>query len=92
MRIRLVLSALFLLPSIGTSQPPRSRDCGRNVPRRRRVTHFDAPKPRPGDDQHGMLPDIAVNRELLIPYQAEADPVLAFALAHIRKSRENPRR
>ena len=54
-------------------------------------THFNAPKPRPGDDQHGVLPDIAVNRELLIPYRAEADPVLAFTLAHIRKNRENPR-
>ena len=54
-------------------------------------THFNAPKPRPGDDQHGVLPAVAVNRELLVPYRAEADPVLAFTLAHIRKNRENPR-
>jgi hypothetical protein len=39
-----------------------------------------------------VLPDVAVNRGLLVPYQTEADPVLAFALAHIRQSRENPRR
>jgi hypothetical protein len=37
-------------------------------------THFNAPKPRPGDDQHGVLPAVAVNRELLVPYRAEADP------------------
>jgi hypothetical protein len=53
--------------------------------------HFNAPKPRPGDDEHGVLPDVAVNRELLVPYRTEADPVLAFALAHIRQSRERPR-
>jgi len=55
-------------------------------------THFNAPKPTPGDDQHGVLPDVAVNRELLVPYMREADPVLAFTLAHIRQNRENRRR
>jgi hypothetical protein len=38
-----------------------------------------------------VLPAVAVNRELLVPYMTEADPVLAFTLAHIRKNRENPR-
>jgi C-terminal processing protease CtpA/Prc len=54
--------------------------------------HFNAPKPRPGDDEHGVLPDVAVNRELLVPFRKETDPMLAFALAYIRKSRENPPR
>ena len=48
-------------------------------------THFNAPKPRPGDDRHGVLPDVPVTRELLVPYQGEADPVLSFTLAYIRK-------
>jgi C-terminal processing protease CtpA/Prc len=54
--------------------------------------HFNAPKPRPGDADHGVLPDVAVNRELLVPFRKEADPVLAFTLAHIRENRKNPRR
>jgi C-terminal processing protease CtpA/Prc len=54
-------------------------------------THFNAPKPRPGDDEHGVLPDVAATSELLVPYQSDADPVRAFTLAHIRKSRANPR-
>jgi hypothetical protein len=31
-------------------------------------------KALPGDDERGVLPDIAVNRELLIPYKDEPDP------------------
>jgi C-terminal processing protease CtpA/Prc len=31
-------------------------------------TPFNAPKPRPGDDQHGVLPDVAVDRELLLAF------------------------
>jgi hypothetical protein len=52
-------------------------------------THFNAPKPRPDDDEHGVLRDVAATRELLIPYQSKADPVPAIALAHIRQNRAN---
>lgn len=44
-------------------------------------------KPRPGDDEHGILPDIPMTSELLRPYQDEDDPVLAFTLDHIKKTR-----
>ena len=44
-------------------------------------------KPRPGDDEHGIIPDIPMTSELLKPYQSEDDPVLAFTLDHIKKTR-----
>ena len=44
-------------------------------------------KPRPGDDEHGVIPDIPMNAKLLRPYQKEDDPVLAFTLDHIKKTR-----
>jgi hypothetical protein len=46
------------------------------------VSHklFRGPKPRPGDDEHGVLPDVPLNRDLLAPYRSEADPVLAYML------------
>lgn len=47
-------------------------------------------KPRPGDDEHGVLPDIPVNIKLLQAYQNEEDPVLAFALDQVRKTRQKP--
>ena len=42
-----------------------------------------APKPRPDDDRHGVLPDIPLDRKLLAPYAKEADPALAYALKSI---------
>ncbi|MCX6376440.1 MAG: S41 family peptidase, partial [Armatimonadetes bacterium] len=48
---------------------------------------FFCPKPRPGDDEHGVLPDIPMSDKLLRAYQKEDDPVLAFTLDHIRKTR-----
>ena len=53
------------------------------------VSHkqFFPPKPKPGDDEHGMRPDIPMSAELLAPYRKEADPVLTFTVAYIRKAR-----
>jgi C-terminal processing protease CtpA/Prc len=48
---------------------------------------FRALKPRPGDAEHGVIPDIAVTRDLLRPYRRESDPVLAFAVVRIRERR-----
>jgi hypothetical protein len=42
-------------------------------------------QPQPGDDVHGILPDIAFDRTLLAPYREQADPGLAFTLDVIRK-------
>ena len=47
------------------------------------------PKPRPGDDEHGVLPEIPMDAKLLRPYRNEADPVLAFTLDHIKKTRKS---
>lgn len=47
-------------------------------------------KPRPGDDEHGIIPDIPMTDELLRPYQNEDDPVLAYTLDHIKKTRRSP--
>lgn len=48
---------------------------------------FFNPKPRPGDDEHGIIPDIPITHELLRPYQSEGDSVLAYMLDHIKKTR-----
>ena len=52
------------------------------------MQYFPA-KPRPGDDEHGVLPDIPMNDKRLRPYQKEDDPVLAFTLDHIKKTRKS---
>ena len=54
------------------------------------VSHkqFLGPRPRPGDDRHGILPDVPMSRELLRPYREEQDPVLAFAVERIRERRD----
>lgn len=44
-------------------------------------------KPRPGDDEHGIIPDIPMNDKLLRPYQKEDDPALAYTLDYIKKTR-----
>ncbi|MCE5322849.1 hypothetical protein LLG46_05965 [bacterium] len=44
-------------------------------------------KPRQGDDEHGVIPDIAMNDKLLLPYQKEDDPVLTFTIDHIKHTR-----
>ena len=47
---------------------------------------FFGPKPRPGDDEHGVLPDIPASGKPLRAYQDEADPVLAFTVNHIKQT------
>jgi hypothetical protein len=49
---------------------------------------FFGPKPRPGDDEHGVLPDIPATRKQLRAYRGEADPVLAFTVNHIKQTRD----
>jgi hypothetical protein len=49
---------------------------------------FFNPKPRFGDDQHGVIPEVPVNETLLRPYINEEDPILAFTLDHIKKTRK----
>lgn len=51
------------------------------------VSHkqFFGPRPKPGDDEHGVLPDVPVTEELLQGY--DGDRVLQFALARAAKSR-----
>jgi hypothetical protein len=48
---------------------------------------FFGPKPGPGDDEHGVLPDIPASREHLRAYQGEPDPILAFTVNHIKHPR-----
>ena len=50
------------------------------------IQHFN-PKPRSGDDEHGILPDIPMSDMMLKPYLNEDDPVLAYTLDHIKKIR-----
>ena len=45
---------------------------------------FFGPRPRPGDDEHGVLPDIPATGKELRAYRGEADPVLAFTISHIK--------
>jgi len=39
-----------------------------------------SPKPEPGDDTHGVIPDIVATDAVLAPYRTAEDPVLALAL------------
>jgi len=51
------------------------------------VSHklFFAPKPKPDDDKRGVVPDIAINDELLAECMDAEDPVLAFTLNMIEE-------
>ena len=51
---------------------------------------FFGPKPRPGDDEHGVIPDVPMNDALLQSHRNEEDPVLAFTIDHIKKTRPGP--
>jgi hypothetical protein len=42
------------------------------------------PKPWPGDDEHGVLPDVPLSLEKLAGFRAEPDPVLAFTLRYLK--------
>ena len=41
---------------------------------------FSSPNPQPGDDTHGVIPDIAATDAVLARYRTAKDPVLALAL------------
>lgn len=47
---------------------------------------FYGPRPRPGDDEHGILPDIPITEELLSKFKTE-DPALSFAVNYIKNAR-----
>ncbi|MHC4990959.1 MAG: S41 family peptidase [Planctomycetota bacterium] len=53
---------------------------------------FFGPRPRPGDDEHGVLPDVPVSDEVLAPHRAADDPVLAFAVERLVRTRKAPTR
>jgi len=42
--------------------------------------YFLSAKPQPGDDTHGVIPDIVATDALLVKYRTAQDPVLALAL------------
>jgi hypothetical protein len=54
--------------------------------------HFVNGEPRPGDDKHGVLPDIPADEARLAPFSREKDPVLALAMDRVRRSREGSAR
>ena len=51
-------------------------------------TQLFAPRPKPGDDQHGVLPDVPLTGAMLAGFQDEKDPVLAFTLHYIQTRSE----
>jgi hypothetical protein len=42
------------------------------------------PMPRPGDDEHGVIPDVPLSDQKLAEFTSEQDPVLAFALRYVK--------
>jgi C-terminal processing protease CtpA/Prc len=47
---------------------------------------FFGPRPRPGDDEHGILPDIPMTEELLSKFKT-GDPVLSFAVDYVKNAK-----
>ena len=45
---------------------------------------FYAPIPKPGDDLRGTVPDVIVDKEMLVRYLDSDDPVKSFALDYVR--------
>ena len=41
-------------------------------------------KPWPGDDDHGVIPDVPLSDRKLADFRTEQDPVLAFALRYVK--------
>ncbi|MFA5161898.1 MAG: S41 family peptidase [Elusimicrobiales bacterium] len=48
---------------------------------------FYPPKPRPGDDTHGVLPDIPVTDKILGEFKSSSDPVLDFTIQLLKTRR-----
>ena len=47
-------------------------------------TEDRAPHPKPGDSDHGVIPDVPLNEDLLRDFARERDPVLAYTLQYIK--------
>jgi C-terminal processing protease CtpA/Prc len=48
---------------------------------------FYPPKPKPGDDEHGVLPNVPITDEILSKYKSSPDPVLAYTIDRIKSQR-----
>jgi hypothetical protein len=46
---------------------------------------FFGPKPRKGDDEHGVEPDVPMNAKVLAEFGGAADPVLAATVRYVRE-------
>ena len=55
------------------------------IPYRVSTQQFFPVKPRPGDEEHGIVPDVRLNTAALAPYRQESDPELAFTLDLVRR-------
>lgn len=49
---------------------------------------FFSPKPRPGDDRHGVLPDLELTGELLRPYRGDTRRFVLDRIMRVRKGRK----
>jgi hypothetical protein len=47
---------------------------------------FFAHVPRPGDDRHGLLPDVVASAKNLRPFRGDPDPVLSLAVDYLKKN------
>jgi hypothetical protein len=46
-------------------------------------TQIYPPTPRPGDDEHGVIPEVPLSEQNLADFKTEQDPALAFTLRYI---------
>ena len=49
-------------------------------------TQFFPPMSWPGDDEHGVIPDVPLSAQTLAAFKAERDPVLAFTLRYTNRA------
>jgi C-terminal processing protease CtpA/Prc len=47
---------------------------------------FFGPRPRPGDDEHGVIPDIVGTRELLAPHRGAEDPLVEYVVDRLAET------
>ena len=48
------------------------------------ATQILPPQAWPGDEEHGVIPDVPLNEANLAEFKNERDPALAFTLRYIR--------
>ena len=60
-----------------------------NIPFTVSFKKFYGPRPKPGDDEHGILPHMGITDEILKKFKNHEDPILAFTLERIRNMRKN---